>query len=207
MTGLGGGNDGLGVENDGLKGREDKGRSPVFQKGTSSRAPTGHAGPCWGRFRSKVVKPCPYRNDALWDKGLISTHKPSAGYLFCRVSWLRPLLVQVHFCPLPTPGEPVTAPILPFRHPRGSGDPWSPPQFLDSHFRGNDKGAGMTRGASGNDGFGIGNDGLGGGEDKGRSPVFQEGTSSRAPTGHTRPRWGRSRPTVVKPCPYGNGSL
>jgi len=44
---------------------------------------------------------------------------------------------------------------LPFCHPRVSGDPWSAKNFLDSHFRGNDKGA-------------SGNDGLGVGEDKGR---------------------------------------
>jgi len=49
----------------------------------------------------------------------------------------------------PLPLFVIPAPFI--RHPRGSGDPWHPSNFLDSHFRGNDKGA------SGNDGLGVGN--------------------------------------------------
>ena len=58
------------------------------------------------------------------------------------------------------------APILPpLRHPRGSGDPWSAPHFLDSRFRGNDGlGVGNDGLGVGNDGLGVGNDGLGGWE-------------------------------------------
>ncbi len=83
------------------------------------------------------------------------------------------------------------APILPpsssptlLRHPRESGDPWSAPNFLDSHFRGKD-------------GLGDGNVGLGGGRTKGDHP-FSVGAQHDVPREITRFPKGH-----VKPCPYG----
>ncbi|MBV6481199.1 MAG: hypothetical protein DIKNOCCD_00916 [bacterium] len=110
------------------------GRSPVFQKGTSSRAPTGHTRPRWGHSRPTVVKPCPYP--------------------------------------------------LPLCHPRESGDPWSAPKFLDSHFRGKD-------------GLGTGMTGWGLGRTKG-DDLFSVGAQHDVPREITRFPKGH-----VKPCPYG----
>ncbi|MBV6480726.1 MAG: hypothetical protein DIKNOCCD_00434 [bacterium] len=131
----------------------------------SSRAPIlpplrhpRESGDPWSltRFPKGHVKPCPY---GTYETSLVVF--PVNGCHAVPLRDIRDLAGGVS-------GQWLScrAPILPpLRHPRGSGDPWSAPHFLDSRFRGNDGlGVGNDGLGVGNDGLGVGNDGLGGWE-------------------------------------------